>query len=223
MVRRFAVIGLGEFGQQLVENLVARGHEVLAIDQDGDALEQVRDRATRAVVADTSRREELEAAGVASADVAVVSLGKAMDGSILTTMHLKDLGVREIVVKGISAEHGRILTAVGANEVIYPERDTGERLAQELAAVDLVHEIPLFDEHALIEMLVPEALVGRTLAECDLRAAHHLSVVRIRRYTAGHEKWVAASADERLQLGDQLMVLAKVADAEAFRRRYPRG
>jgi trk system potassium uptake protein TrkA len=219
--RRFVILGLGQFGQQLVVSLTAKGHDVVALDQELAVVEEARAAGAHAVVADGAGREELSDAVGGGADTAVVSLGKAMDSSILATMHLKELRVKEIVVKALSAEHGRILRAVGATEVIFPEQDMAVRLAQELAATDVVHEVPFFEGHALVEMDLPRTLEGESLARCNLRARFNLNVVRIRRFVAGREQWQPATATEPLRRGDVLLVLAREADVAAFREVYP--
>ena len=216
--RRFVVIGLGSFGHHLARSLYEMGHDVLAVDHHRAAVDAVQTHCSRAALADAADRDELEAVGVAGADVGVVGLGTRIDASILATLFLKELGVREIVAKAISHDHGRILSRIGATELIYPERDVALRLAQNLAEPDVLEHIPFLEGYALVEIRAPRALWGQTLAESHLRREHRLSVALIKRRVGEVESAVPARGDERLQDGDVLVVLARPEDVEAFRR-----
>ncbi len=218
--RRFVVIGLGSFGHHLSRSLYERGHDVLAVDRRARAVEEIQPYCSRAQVADAADRDELEAAGANNAEVGVVCLGSKIDVSILATMFLKELGLREIVAKAVSRDHARILQRVGATEVVHPERDTAVALARRLAEPDVLEEIPFLEGYALVEIRAPRALWGKTLAETHLRRAHRLSVVMLRR-EEGRGGAVAAQPDQRIEPGDVLVVLARMDDVAAFRKNHP--
>jgi len=220
--RRFTVIGLGSFGHHLARALYEMGHDVLAVDHERAAVDAIQAHCSRAALADAADKEELEAAGVAGADVGVVGLGTRVDASILATLFLKELGVKEIVAKAVSHDHGRILSRIGATEVIYPERDVALRLAQNLAEPDVLERIPFLEGYALVEILAPDTLWGKTLAESRLRKDHHLSVALIKRRIQGEETAVPARGEEKIQRRDILVVLAQTEDVEAFRKLHPR-
>jgi trk system potassium uptake protein TrkA len=220
--RRFVVIGLGSFGHHLARSLYEMGHDVLAVDHEPAAVDAIQAHCSRAALADAADKEELEAAGVAGAEVGVVGLGTRIDASILATLFLKELGVKEIVAKAVSHDHGRILSRIGATEVIYPERDVALRLAQNLAEPDVLERIPFLEGYALVEIRAPSTLWGQSLAESRLRKDHRLSVALIKRRVSGEDTSVPARGDERIQKGDVLVVLAQPEDVEAFRKLHPR-
>lgn len=220
--RRFAVIGMGSFGFHLTRSLFEKGHDVLAVDSDPERLEAVRPFCSHTCLADVSASDEMEKAGVSAADVGVVAIGSAMDASILATLFLKEQGVREIVAKADTAEHARILTRIGASEVVHPERDMAERLAERLVAPDVLERLPFLEDHALVELRVPSALWGRTLAESGLRSEHGLAVVLVKRPDQGAQAAAPPRGDQVLRQGDVLVVLARVEDVEAFRRIHSR-
>lgn len=218
--RRFAVIGLGSFGFHLAQTLYELGQEVLAVDHDRAVLEAIEPHCSRTALADAADKEGLEDAGVGSADVAVVGLGPRMDASILATLFLKELGVREIVAKALSHDHGRILARIGATEVIHPEREVALGLAQRLADPDVLENLPFLEGYVLMELRAPRALWGTTLASSRLRQGHRLSVALIKRRDRDREISVAARGDEELREGDVLVLLGRSEDLDAFRRAH---
>ncbi|MGH7792415.1 MAG: potassium channel family protein, partial [Thermodesulfobacteriota bacterium] len=131
---RFLVCGLGNFGSRIARRLFENGHEVIAIDLDEKKIREAKDYVSEAIVADVSEREALDQLGLDGIDAAVISLGEErIDASVLATLHLKDIGIAKIIVKGISPEHKRIVTRLGATEVIFPEQEAGLRLADRLS------------------------------------------------------------------------------------------
>lgn len=219
--RRFVVVGLGAFGSHVARYLYEMGHDVLAVDHDRAAVEEIEPFCSRAAVADAADRDELEAAGVGGADVGIVGLGTRMDSSILATLFLKELGVKELLVKAISHDHGRILSRIGATEVIHPERDVALRLAENLAEPNLLERLPFLEGYALVEIRAPRAFWGRTLAETGVRRKHRLSVVLVKRRKGAAEETLLASGARELLEGDRLVVLAEDVDVDAFRKAYP--
>jgi trk system potassium uptake protein TrkA len=166
-VRRFVVIGLGNFGSGLVEMLHARGHDVIAVDVDERKVERVRSFASRAVVADATESATLERLGAASADAAVVSMGTDIAASVLAVLALQDLHVAETFVKAVSADHARILERIGVTEVIRPERETAFRLATRISK-RLLNYMPIAPGYSMQEMPTPDAFLGETLLSLRL-------------------------------------------------------
>ena len=148
--RRFAILGMGSFGFHLARSLFEKGHDVLAVDSDPERLEAVRPFCSHTCLADAAAGDELEKAGVGASDVGVVAIG-SLDASILATLFLKEQGVKEIVAKAVTAEHARILSRIGATDVVHPERDMAQRLAERLVAPDVLERMPFLEDHALIE------------------------------------------------------------------------
>jgi trk system potassium uptake protein len=216
--RRFAVVGLGSFGYHLARALYERGQDVLAVDHDQAAVEAIEPHCSRARVADAGDREALRDAGAGEADVAVVGLGTRIDASILATLFLKELGVKEIVAKAISHDHARILQRIGATEVIHPEREMAARLAQHIAEPDVLERFPFLEGYALMEIRAPRSLWGVRLSDSRLRREHRLSVVLLKREENGREIALPARGDAEIREGDALVVLAREEDVEAFRK-----
>ena len=177
---RFAIIGLGSFGTYLAKTLYEKGHEVLVIDKDKDKVEEARDFSTQAVWMDSADKESLQALGVQDMDVVVVSLGPEMESSILTVLYLHELGVSRILAKAQNADHGKILEAIGATEVIYPERDMAIRLAQRLSSRNVLEYLPLAENISIQEIVPPEAFIGKKLKDLDLTNRYRVQVIAIR-------------------------------------------
>ena len=131
-----AVIGLGLFGLHVARQLHLAGHEVLAIDSDAANVQQIRDFSSRAVVLDAREKERLDALGIRDFDVVVVSLGERIDASVLVTLHLKELGVKRLIAKAGSEDHGKLLELIGVDEVVFPEREAATRLAHRITGPD---------------------------------------------------------------------------------------
>jgi trk system potassium uptake protein TrkA len=212
---RYAVIGLGKFGSTVVRALHERGHEVVAIDNDRQRIQDVRDSSTRAIEADCTDQETLRALGIRDADAVVVSLGERMDASILVTLYLRELGVKEIVVKAVSEDHGKVLHLIGATEIVHPERDTARRVARGLGLRSIVEYLPLAAESSLVEVHVPPSFVGKTLAELQIRKQYQVLVVAIKR---GEDLLIATGGDERLQAGDVLVLVGRDSDLDTVGR-----
>ncbi len=212
---RYAVIGLGKFGSTVVRSLFQKGHEVVAVDQDRARVQDVRDSCTQSIEADCTDQDTLRALGLQDADAVVVSLGERMDASILVTLYLRELGVKEIVVKAVSEDHGKILHLIGATEVVHPERDTARRIARGLGLRSIVEYLPLAGDSSLIEVHVPASFVGKTLAELDIRKRYQVLVVAIKR---GDGLVIAAGGDERLLPGDVLVLVGRDKDLDEVGR-----
>jgi trk system potassium uptake protein TrkA len=212
---RYAVIGLGKFGATVVRTLHARGHQVIAIDQDRERVQDLRDFSTQAIEADCTDQDTLRALGIHDADAVVVSLGERMDASILVTLYLRDLGLKEIVVKAISEDHGKVLHLTGATEIVHPERDTARRVARGLGLRSIVEYLPLASDSSLVELKLPAEFVGRTLAELEIRKRFQVLVVAIKR---DESLLLATGGDERLQQGDVLVLVGRDVDLDAVGR-----
>jgi trk system potassium uptake protein TrkA len=174
------VIGLGRFGGQVALSLVRLGHEVLGIDEDIKLVEQLSTDLTHVVQADATDEEALRQLGVPEFHRAVVGIGTAIEASVLTVLALTELKVREIWAKAISEKHGKILTAVGAHHVVYPEAAMGDRVAH-LITSRLLDYIEFDDGFAIAKMRAPADIVGQSLADAALRTRYGITVVGIKR------------------------------------------
>lgn len=204
MPGEFAVIGLGQFGRAVARSLAAQDQPVLAVDQDLEIVEEFDTVVDAAVQADATDEEVIEGLRLPRMSCVIVAIGvNSMEASIMTTALLAEKEVPRIVSRAINGLHERILRAVGAHEVVNPEREMGARLARRLAQPSIVDQLDL-GEAELAEVEAPEAFVGRTLADLDLRRAHGVSVMAIRR---GDDVEPNPRADETIESGDILVVI----------------
>ena len=210
--REFLVIGLGRFGGALAETLVELGYEVLGVDASEKYVQAYADRLTHVVQLDATDPEALAQIGAREFPTAVVAIGTNIEASILATSALVDLGVGRIVAKAITAAHGAILERVGAHRVIFPERDMGIRVGHTLSGrtIDYVQLDPGF---ALVEVEAPREIVGRTLAQAEVRRRYGITVVCVK--PAGGS-FTYATPDTVVQEGDVLVVACETARAEGF-------
>ncbi|TBL71501.1 potassium channel family protein [Paenibacillus thalictri] len=176
---QYAVIGLGRFGSSLAKELVKLGYEVLGVDINEEAVEEMSQTLTHVVVADSTDEEVLKSLGVRNFDCAVVAIGDDIQSSILTAILLKDLGVKSVVAKALSDLHGKVLEKIGVDRIIFPERDMGIRVAHQLVSPNLLDYIDLSEKYTIAELAVPKRLTGCSLKEIDPRAKYGCSVVAI--------------------------------------------
>lgn len=177
---KFAVIGMGSFGGNVAETLDKKGAEVLAVDRDKDKIETLKNKVSHSVCMDAADKENLQALGIQDMDVVVVSLGPDMESSILTVLYLDELGVERIVAKALSEDHAKILEAVGATEVIFPEKDMAIKTALRLISPNVLEYLPLLSGIGIQEIAPPEKFIGKSLKELDLRNKYHIQVIAVR-------------------------------------------
>ena len=176
-MKRFIVVGLGNFGTAVAEALHAEGHDVVAVDTNEEAVERIAPRVTRAAVADGQSLGTLERLGARAAAAGVVSTGDDITASILSTLVLRDLGVSEIYVKVVSTEHARVMEKLGVTETIFPERDSAMRLATRISSTAILNYVRLAPNFSVQEMAVPAPWIGECLRDLRLRERFRISVV----------------------------------------------
>ena len=213
-MRQFAVIGLGRFGRKVALTLSKLGAPVIAIDKDRHIIEDISDKVDFAVQCDATDQKALAQAGVSSADVAVVSLGEPLETSVLVTIILKEIGISQIIVKGESHEHGKILSLVGATDVVFPDEDVAERLAQKIIYPNILDLIPLLPGYSIVEIVPPKQFLGKSLLDLNLRRNYGVEVLVIKR---GDKVKVIPSALDSMEHGDTLVILGKDKDIEKLR------
>lgn len=180
MARQAAVVGLGRFGFYTAARLVQNGCQVLGVDQDRAKAEAARDVLHRVVIADATDRQALEQLELGQMDAVIVSMGDRLDASVLATLHLKDMGVKNLVVKAMTEDHARILKKLGASNVVFPERDRAQRLADSITWPNVLDYIPLASDYSIMEMSPPAAIVGKTLKDSALRSRYGVDVLAVR-------------------------------------------
>lgn len=202
--KQAAVVGLGRFGSSVAKTLQDLGHEVLGIDSDPDIVEIFSDDLTHSVACDTTDEEALRALGLRNFDVVVVAIGHDVQASVLTTVLLKEIGVPRVIAKAANDLHGRTLSKVGADKVVYPERDMGARVAHSLVTGSQIDYIELSPEYTIIEMVAPEKLTGVSLRELNLRAQFGINILAIK---SGEEINALPHASDEVKEGDILVLL----------------
>lgn len=205
MSKQFAVIGMGRVGASLVRTLDSLGHDVLGIDCDGDRIQDLSDELPGAslVAADATEDSVLRDLGLEQFDGAAVVIGESIQGSVLVTLILKDLGVPMIFSRANNDLHGRVLERVGADHVIQPEKEFGEFLARQMSLPGIQDYLELGEDEALIEIEAPQSWIGKSLADLQLHRKKDLTVLAIK----GREKGGTLPQPETpLQEGDILVV-----------------
>jgi trk system potassium uptake protein TrkA len=205
-MKRFVVIGLGNFGSSAAEALHAQGHEVIAIDPREDAVDRIAPHVTRAAVADGRSLETLEQAGARGADAGVVSTGDDIAASILATMALRDLGVKDVYVKVVSRDHARVMDRLGATETVFPERDTALELASRLSGSAILNYARLAAGFSIQEMAVRENWVGKTLRDLELRRRYGITVIAL--HDVLHDQITATPDPDVVLKGSETLLVA---------------
>ena len=206
------VVGLGRFGSALAEDLQRLGHDVLAVDMSFELVQEYSDRLTHVAQVDATSVTAMRQIGAHEVDIAVVAIGTGIEASLLSTGVLVDLGIREIWAKAITTPHGRLLERIGAGHVVYPERDTGQRVAHLLTG-RLIDYIEFDDGYAIVKMRSPREAWGRTLKDSALRTKYGVTIVGVKR--PGQE-FTHALPDTHVQQGDLLIVSGQAEVIEKF-------
>ena len=212
-VRSYLVVGAGRFGGALARTLFELGHEVVVVDRREGPLEEVMAHATHALVLDAASEEELAKVGVGNFDAVVIAIGDSFEASVLATATAKGLGARHLVAKAGSVRAAEVLAKVGADHVVRPEHDMGERLAQQLVTPSLVDAFALGEAHGVLELIAGPRLVG-TLAHLRLPNRFEVQVVAVER---GDALTVGPKADFALEEGDKLVVIGSTEALDRFR------
>ena len=212
-MKRFCVIGLGNFGFFVASTLYRQGHEVVAIDTDREKVQRIQDHASYAILGDAANKEFLKGQGIAEMDAVIVSTGERSHLSTLITLYLKELKVRRILVKAIDEDHGRILEKIGASEIIFPEKDMAMKVARSLASPNVLEYIPLADEYSITETAPPAHFIGKNLIELDLRRKFNVTIIGIKDVLTD-EFNISPPATYLVKDSDLLVLIGRTEDVE---------
>jgi trk system potassium uptake protein len=204
-MKRFVIVGLGNFGTSVAESLHSQGHDVIAVDVSEAAVDRIAPNVSRAAVGDGKQIRTLERLGAKGADAGIVSTGDDITASILATMALRDLQVREIYVKVISFDHARVLEKLGVTETVFPERESALRLGRRLSRTGLLNYVPLGAGFSMQEMAVPESWIGRPLSDLQLPRRYGISIVAVHDVLRD-EMIPIPKPDSKLKESDTLLV-----------------
>jgi trk system potassium uptake protein TrkA len=205
---KFAVIGLGSFGSNIAKTLYEKGNEVLAVDEDKEKIDEVKNFVSHAVHMDAADKENLQAIGIKDMDVVIVSLGPVMEASILTVLYLNEMGTKRIVAKALTEDHAKILESVGATETIYPEKDMAIKTALKLSCPNVLEYLPLISGCGIQEIAPPEKFIGKNLRELDLRNKYGIQVLAIKELIPEKTTFVP-KADFVLKDSDILVIMGE--------------
>ncbi|MBD3859518.1 TrkA family potassium uptake protein [Bacillus sp. 28A-2] len=216
MKKEYAVIGLGRFGGSICKALSEEGLEVMAMDMNEDRVNEYAKIASHAVIGDSTDESVLKNLGIRNFDHVIVAIGENIQASILTTIMLKELGVKMVTVKAQNDYHEKVLNKIGADRIVHPERDMGRRIAHKIISNNVLDYLELSDEYSLIEIVANSRLAGHSLLDLDIRARYGINIVAIKR---GKEVIVSPLADEMIQKEDILIVIGAVTDIGRFEKR----
>ena len=211
--RQYAVIGMGRFGTSVAMTLVKAGQEVLVVDSDEERIQKVAEFFTHAVVLDTTEEASLAAVGIRNFDMVVVAIGHDVQASVLTTLLLKEMGVKHIVAKAANVLHGKMLDKVCADQVVFPERDMGQRIAHNLMSTNIIDYFEVAPDLGIIEVDVRGDLVGKSLFESNLREKYSITVIAIRR---NGKISLSPSPGEKLMESDRLILVGDNIGIQRF-------
>ncbi len=213
MKKQFVVIGLGRFGGSIVEEFSTLGVEVLAIDKDEDNINKISKYATHAVQANATDEATLNSLGIRNFDHAIVSMGDDIESSILASLLLKEMGIKQVWVKATNKYHQKVLEKIGVDRIIQPERDMAKRVAHHVVSDKIFDYIELSDNHSIAELFASKKVSNKSLSDLDLRARFGCTLIGIQR---DGDIIISPAADEVILEGDLLIVLGRNEDIHRF-------
>jgi trk system potassium uptake protein TrkA len=215
-MKRAVVIGLGIFGFNIAKDLYENGIEVIAVDKDKDVVQKIKDFSTKAILADGTDKEVIESIGIQEDDIVIISFGEDLAASTLITLHLKEMKVRDIIVKAPNEDHKRVLEKVGATEVIIPERAMADKVAKSIISPNILDYIPLSEDYTISEIVPPASFMGKTIGELHLRTKHHIEVIAVRE-TLPERLTMVPRAEFVIKDSDVLVVIGKEKDIQKIK------
>lgn len=218
MKKQFLVIGLGRFGGSVSKTLLSLGHEVMAVDRNERRVQEYSALIGHVYQADSTDENVLKELGAANFDHAIVTIGDDLQASILTTLILKDLGVRKVTAKATNDYHRRVLERIGADHVVQPERDTGVRLAHQVTSNNTLDYLELSPDFSMVELKAPKSMHLKSLRELNIRAKYGCTVVAMRREQEAMN--VSPIPDESILEGDILYVIGSNEHIEDFEKAF---
>lgn len=204
----YAVFGLGRYGKAVARELVAAGAEVLAVDMDENVVNAVISEIPYCKCADVTDPEVIRQLGIANIDVVIISMASNLEACVMATMLCKEIGVKTVVAKCSSEMNCKILSKVGADHVVFPERDSGVRLAKNLLSSGFIDVIELSKDISMLELDIKPEWVGKTLVELNLRKKYSVNVVAI-----VHDDEISTMIDPEKPLSaeERLIVIANMS------------
>jgi len=209
--KQYLVVGLGRFGTSVARTLYNSGNDVLAIDKNEEAVNEISEHVTQAVTVNATDETSLKAMGIGNFDVAIVSIGTDVQSSIMAVLLLKELGVKYIIAKAHDDLHGKVLRKIGADRVVFAERDMGMRVAHNLVSSNILDYIELSPNYGIVETLPPKGWHGKSLNELNVRSKYGINIIALKR---GKDVNVSPSANEIIGINDILVVVGGTDELE---------
>lgn len=207
--KQFIVIGLGRFGQSVAKTLFQMGYDVLALDEDENAVQEIADSVTHAVQMDATDEYALRTLGIRNFDIAIVSIGTNIQSSIMVTLNLKEAGIKKVLAKATNDMHAKLLTKIGADRVVLPEKDMGVRVAHNLVSANILDVIELSSEYSIMEITAPNQWFNKNIKAIDARAKYGINIMAIKSHDDIN---VSPSASDVIRDGDVLVVIGSIED-----------
>jgi trk system potassium uptake protein len=210
------MLGMGTFGTALARKLAANGCQVIGVDSRRERLEAVKHEIHECVIGDCTDREVLEHLPLRDASAVFISLGETISLSLLATLHVKELGARQVIVKGVTKDHGKILEHLGVDRVVFPEEEVARQLADKMTWPNVLDFLPIDPDYSVAEVAMPGSLSGKTLAEANLRTVIGVHVMGIKDVLTG--KFEMFPDGRRKLMDDQvLLVVGRAEELQALR------
>ena len=178
--KQYIVIGCGRFGSSVAKKMCQLGNEVMVIDKDEDSINNIAELVTHTAIVDVTEERDLKSIGLGNFDVVIVAISSDIRASIMATIMAKEMGVPKIVCKAKDELQAKVLYKIGADKVVFPERDMGIRLAYNLASENILDQINLDPEYSIMEIVTPQNWVGKTIIELNLRAKYDITVLAVK-------------------------------------------
>ena len=178
--KQYLVIGCGRFGSSVAKKMCQLGNEVMVIDKDEDSINNIAELVTHTAIVDVTEERDLESIGLGNFDVVIVAISSDVRASIMATVMAKEMGVPKVVCKAKDELQAKVLYKIGADKVVFPERDMGIRLAYNLASENILDQINLDPEYSIMEIVTPQNWVGKTIIELNLRAKYDITVLAVK-------------------------------------------
>ncbi|MCT4619633.1 MAG: TrkA family potassium uptake protein [Marinisporobacter sp.] len=215
-MKQFVVIGCGRFGSSVARTLYGLGFDVLAIDGNEDVIQGIADSVTHAVQADATEEASIKSLGMSNFDVAVITIGSNIQASIMATLIVKELGVKHVVAKAQNEQHAKVLYKIGADRVVFPERDMGVRVAHNLVSSNFLDIIELAPDYSIVEISALEEWAGKNLKDLNMRANYGINVMAIKH---GTEINISPRATDTVKGDDVLVVIGHNDDLQKIEQK----
>ena len=215
MKKQFVAIGCGRFGSSVALKLMELGNEVMVVDRSEETIQNIADKVTYAVQADATDENTIKSLGIRNFDVAIISIGADIQSSILVTLMAKELGVKYVVAKAQNELHGKVLYKIGADRVVFPEREMGIRIAKNLVSDNILDYIELAPDYSIMEVVALPEWLGKTMKEINMRSSYGINVMAIKQ---GLDINIAVGPDDQIKEGDVLVVIGHNDDLKKIEK-----